>query len=204
MPLECHVDHTSNEMATATRKTRKPKIWTEEEYLHWPEMRLIEFDHGSVEELPGPTVRHQIIVGNLSMAMYQFVHNHRLGSVLHAPLPVKTGPRRYREPDVMFRDSSAPKVDPRTTYFWDHVSFVAEVLADELSERDRDLIDKRIEYAEAGISEYWLVDPEPKEVTVLRLQGCEYAESGTFGIQDLVRSSAVPGFEIPVAKIFAK
>ncbi|MFM9963385.1 MAG: Uma2 family endonuclease [Planctomycetaceae bacterium] len=130
--------------------------------------------------------------------------DHSFGEVLHAPLPVKTGPLRYREPDVMFRDSSAPKVDPRTKYFWDYVSFVAEVLADEPSERDRDLIDKRIEYAEASIAEYWVVDPQPRQVTVLRLQGGDYADFGTFGIQDLVRSSVVPGFEIPVAEIFAK
>ena len=188
----------------AIRSATRCRGWTEKEYLHWPEMRLIEFDNGSVEELPGPTVRHQIVVGNLMIALHDFVSNHRLGDVLHAPFPVKTGPRRYREPDVIFRSSSAPRIDPRTTYFWDQVSFVAEVLADEQSERDRDLTDKPIEYAAAGIAEYWIVDPQQQRVSVFQLNGGEYAEPDTFQKHDLVRSTAITGFEIPVAKVFAK
>ena len=188
----------------AVRSTNQRRVWTEREYLHWPEMRLIELDRGYVEELPGPTVRHQIVVGNLMIAMHEFVSEHHLGDVLHAPFPVRTGPRRYREPDVIFRGSSAPRTDPRTTYFWDQVSFVAEVLADAQPERHRDLIDKRFEYAEAGIAEYWIVDPEKQEVLTLRLQGSEYVESGTSGMQDVVRSTALPGFEIPASQVFAK
>ncbi|HLQ47291.1 MAG TPA: Uma2 family endonuclease, partial [Planctomycetaceae bacterium] len=86
----------------------------------------------------------------------------------------------------------------------DRADLVVEVVSEGSTNRNRDLIDKRAEYAVAGITEYWIVDPERKNVTVLILQSGEYVESGTFGMNDVVRSTVVFGFEISVAKVFAK
>src|SRR5438094_3163387 len=98
-------------MATATlkTKTRKPKIWTEEEYLDHPGGCLIEFDHGHVERLPMPDVFHQTVSFNLQLAFHSFVRQRKLGKVLAAPLPVKVSDQKYREPDLVFRSAKAPK-----------------------------------------------------------------------------------------------
>jgi Uma2 family endonuclease len=42
-------------------------------------------------------------------------------------------------------------------------------------DRVRDFATKRKDYAEARIPEYWIVDPRDRRVTVLTLQGGEYA-----------------------------
>jgi len=41
-------------------------------------------------------------------------------------------------------------------------------------------VDKRADYAEVGILEYWIVNPLDETVTVLRLDGKQYAEHGVF------------------------
>jgi Uma2 family endonuclease len=45
-------------------------------------------------------------------------------------------------------------------------------------ERDTKL--KRADYAEAGIPEYWIVNPADETITVLTLDGAAYAEHGAF------------------------
>lgn len=53
---------------------------------------------------------------------------------------------------------------------------------------DRDYIEKRREYAERGIPEYWLIDPEREVVIVLQLDADRYIEVGQFRRSDLVIS----------------
>ena len=44
----------------------------------------------------------------------------------------------------------------------------------------RDTRDKRLDYAEAGIPEYWIVNPLDETATVLELRGTAYAAHGVF------------------------
>ena len=55
-----------------------------------------------------------------------------------------------------------------------------EVVSDK--NRPHDIKKKRIEYAKAGIPEYWIVDPKKETITVLVLKGRSktYTELGTF------------------------
>ena len=43
-----------------------------------------------------------------------------------------------------------------------------------------DLVDKRRDYAEAGIPEYWIVDPRGETITVLGLRRGAYLEQGVY------------------------
>jgi Uma2 family endonuclease len=61
-----------------------------------------------------------------------------------------------------------------------------------------DTLAKRADYAEAGIPEYWIVDPENERITVLRLAGDVYAEHGVFKRSETATSALLTGFELPV------
>jgi len=78
-----------------------------------------------------------------------------------------------------------------------------EVVSGAVSDRYRDLIEKREEYARAGIPEYWIVDPEMKRVTVLTLAGDSYAVHGEFGQGEEAASVLLAGFGVGVTAVFA-
>lgn len=67
---------------------------------------------------------------------------------------------------------------------------------------ERDLVDKRGDYAEGCIPEYWIVNPQTETITVLRLQGESYVEHGVFGRGDMATSVILPGFAVNVDQAF--
>ena len=76
---------------------------------------------------------------------------------------------------------------------------VAEILS---TDRNRDLVRKRQIYAEAGVLEYWPVDPGNDTVTQLELRGGEYIERAVLGADDTLTTPLLPGLSIPLASIF--
>ena len=70
------------------------------------------------------------------------------------------------------------------------------------SRRDirRDYVQKRTEYLEAGVREYWVIDRFRRKMTVFRPDGTtlELTESDTY------RPPLMPGFELPLSKLFAE
>ena len=68
--------------------------------------------------------------------------------------------------------------------------------------RTRDYDDKRRDYARAGITEYWIVDPQEDRVTVLVLQDSNYVEHGVFQVDDEATSVLLRGLRIDVRAMF--
>jgi len=173
--------------------------WTEEDYLSLPSNRGVELSDGCLEFLPMPSELHQLIVGFLYRTLYAFAESHGLGLVLVAGIPIRLWPEKMREPDVVFLRWE--KSELRREKFWDGADLAIEVVSPE--GRKRDLETKREEYARAGISEYWIVDPEASVVHVLVLDGATYRAHGTFADDAQVTSSVLPGFAISASAIFA-
>ena len=178
--------------------------WAEEEYLGLTTNRLVEFSHGDVEVLPMPSEQHQDIVFFLAGLLAAYVRNHRLGKVTIAPLPVQLWPGKFREPDIQFmREENAAR---RRKTHWIGADLVIEVVSPDDPRRDLEI--KRREYAQAGIPEYWIVDPTTARITVLTLTGdsadeFRYAVHGEFGGGELATSLLLPGFSADVDAVFA-
>ena len=66
----------------------------------------------------------------------------------------------------------------------------------------RDLVEKRADYAEAGIPEYWIVDPRDETITVLTLTGEAYAEHGVYARGDLAASVLLEGLTVDATAAF--
>ena len=65
---------------------------------------------------------------------------------------------------------------------------------------DRDYIEKRQEYADRGIPDYWIVDPHRQVVLVLSLQGKTYQEQSFTGNRAIV-SPTLPSLTVTAAQI---
>lgn len=70
------------------------------------------------------------------------------------------------------------------------------------SDRNRDLVLKRTVYADAGIPEYWIVDPVNDAITVLDLSNSEYLERVVIGRDNTLTTPTIPGFELPLDQLF--
>jgi Uma2 family endonuclease len=124
--------------------------WSEEEYLVLTDhrSRLVEFTDGYLEVLPMPTDKHQMLLKFLFLAFYRFFET-RGGNVLFAPLRLRIRPGKLREPDLLLLLSAT---DPRRqNRFWLGADLALEIVSEDKPERD--LVDKRSDYAEAGVQE---------------------------------------------------
>jgi Uma2 family endonuclease len=77
-----------------------------------------------------------------------------------------------------------------------------EVVSDDEESRERDLNKKRLDYAQGGIPEYWIVDPQEKQITVLVLDGESYATHGIFREGQQASSKLLSGFAVDVSAVF--
>jgi Uma2 family endonuclease len=69
-------------------------------------------------------------------------------------------------------------------------------------EDHRDYKEKRSEYAERGIPEYWIIDPDRAIVCILTLAGKQYQEVGFSENQSIV-SLAFPGLKLTAAQVLS-
>lgn len=63
--------------------------------------------------------------------------------------------------------------------------------------------EKVVLYAETGVQEYWIVDPDASIIEVFVLREGTYALLGKWGAGETARSEVLPGFEIAVDAIIA-
>lgn len=175
--------------------------WSEWEYMELRPSRVVEYDHGYVEIHDVPTSSHQRILLFLYNLLATFVNANKLGEVLVAPLRIKLWEEKYREPDVVFM--SAQNAARRGEDFWLGADLVMEVVSEGLENRERDLEKKRKDYAEGGIPEYWIIDPQEQKITVLKLEGVAYAVHGEFAPGVSASSALLNGFSVDVEAVFA-
>ncbi len=159
--------------------------------------RLVEFTDGILDILPMPTDKHQAILGFLYHAFLSFI-DPRGGRVRFSPLRLQIRPGKFREPDLLLLLSAA---DPRRqNRFWLGADLALEVVSEEKPERD--LVDKRGDYAEGRVSEYWIVNPQTETITVLGLRGDVYEEAGIYRRGESAASILLAGFSVAVAAVF--
>jgi len=160
--------------------------------------RLVEYTDGDIDLLPWPTRRHQDITKQLFFAFHAFVKPGG-GCVHFAGLRLRIRKAKFRAPDLLLvKDAKDVR---RQNQFWIGADLTLEVVSED--KPDRDLIDKRHDYAEGGVPEYWIVNPQDETITVLKLDGSVYVEHGVFHRgADTATSLVLPGFRVSVDAVF--
>jgi len=133
-----------------------------------------ELGRGVLEVTEVPGSRHRRVVSNLYRAIGRFDQEHpgvvewfRGGSEFRLWIPTLTS---GRNPDLgVVLEGTPPDAKGRT-----QPSLVAEVVS--RSSRTRDYQTKREEYLDFGILEYWIVDPQRHQVTVLVREAADWSE----------------------------
>ena len=144
-----------------------------------------------------PTDTHQAVLQYLYLLFRDYLKP-RGGVARVAALRMRVRAGTFREADLLLlRDRSDPRRQDR---FWLGADLVVEVISPD--DPDRDLVDKRSDYAEAGIAEYWIADPRDDTITVLALHGGADVEHGAFARGKAATSPLLEGFVADVAAVF--
>ncbi|NET61143.1 MAG: Uma2 family endonuclease [Symploca sp. SIO2E6] len=117
------------------------------------------------------------------------------------------GNPQNRYPDlVLLREEHLLQIERRLTITLNMVppQFVAEVVSPYRNQNDenyrRDYLEKRQQYEQRGIPEYWIIDPQAQVVIVLLLVQGSYQETKFTGNQRIV-SRTFPQLELTAAQV---
>ncbi|MCP4356611.1 MAG: Uma2 family endonuclease [Chloroflexi bacterium] len=131
-----------------------------EEYLNIAtDAQIMEWANGEVIVYMPPIYAHQNVVSFLDRILSNFIDQFRLGVLVLAPFEVKLWPDGpSREPDLLFvRQENSQKLTEKR--FIGGPDLVVEIVSPSSVTVDR--IEKFAEYEQAGIQEYWIIDPRP-------------------------------------------
>lgn len=175
--------------------------WTEERYLDLETDQPLEYVRGYLEFPPVPTRSHQRMIRHLVQLIQAFLEARGLGEALPAGYRVRVADGVYREPDVVtiLRRSESGAGEK----FTDTADLVVEIVSQD--DPNRDWVEKKAEYAAAGIPEYWIADPRDNTLTIFTLDdgATEYREAGRYKEGETAASVLLEGLTVEVAKVFA-
>ena len=161
----------------------------------------LELYDGVLYLMSTPTKDHQFLMARLFVHFDRYLDGfatppaefyHDLTTILSSES------ERAVEPDLVVVLAGRNDVGGRI-YVEGVPDLVVEILS---SDRSHDLVYKRRVYAEAGVREYWIVDPQNDTVMVLELRGGAYAERAILAAGDTLTTPLLPGLAIPLADIF--
>ena len=180
--------------------TTTDQLMTAEELWNLPDHgRRCELVRGELRELPLGGCEHGAIAANVGVSLGQWVHTHRLGSVLaRTGFIVARQPDTVRGADIAFVSKERiPASGLPRNFFPAAPDLAVEVLSpgDTVGEVE----DKINEYLTAGTRLVWVVNPRLRTVTVYR-PGPQIAvlkEADSLSGEDVV-----PGFTCDVRDLF--
>lgn len=176
-----------------------PKL-TFEEFRKLPsDGKRYELVRGEVHVTPAPATRHQAVLQNLSVNLGSYVIKNKLGEVWTAPLDVRLGEDTALQPDLIFVSNAHAGII-QENWIAGAPDLIVEVLSPSTSACDR--ATKLPVYAEAGVPEVWLIDPQAKTVEGLKLQGKKYHVEATHAGDQVLTSNLFPGRQLPLSDLF--
>jgi Uma2 family endonuclease len=79
---------------------------------------------------------------------------------------------------------------------------VMEIVSPGKTNRDRDYLNKRAQYAAIAVTEYWIVDPKTQSILVLVLENGSYQEVGQFQDGDRIISPLFSSLSLAAEQVF--
>jgi Uma2 family endonuclease len=177
--------------------------WTYEDWLKLPDDGYrYEVIDGVLYVSPPPLIRHQRTSIRFETRFMDFLKLHPLGEILHAPVGVRLPNQPVPfQPDIVFVRAE------RLGIIGEHYIEGAPDLVVEILSPSNWLYDRREKMRvcqEAGVPEYWIVDPRAETVEIYVLEQGIYELAGQYSRGQVAASRVLPGFEVLVEEIFPR
>lgn len=172
----------------------KRRFATFEEYLSYDDGtdKFYELFNGELVELPPESGENLGILAFVFLQLAPIVGHLRVRWGLELEV---LGEPRNRYPDLtIILEEHVEQIKRRNTIrlSMEPPLLVIEAVSPGGENRERDYTEKRKQYQDRGISEYWLIDPTQQMITVLQLESKVYKELGVFRGTDPVQSITFP------------
>lgn len=180
--------------------TQRARIkFTYEDYRHTPEDKRYELIDGELILAASLRRVHQRTEIRLGNRIYTFVEAYDLGEVYTAPFDVVLSDTDVVQPDLLFVSKERLHIidDDNVRGAPD---LVIEILSPSTAGRDRTV--KRTLYAKHGVKEYWLVDTDARNITVMSLGEQGYKIMGIYGEGHTLTSPTLDSFTLNLNEIF--
>ena len=109
---------------------------------------------------PAPTPNHQSASGIIYEGISRFVRPRKLGKVFYSPIDVYLNSKNAFQPDIVFISKRRFEIIDWNKGIMGAPDLVIEVLSK--GNQKYDLNEKKEIYQQAGVLEYWVVNPETK------------------------------------------
>jgi len=162
---------------------------------------LYELINGEVFRRSAPTPRHQELLSELNDLIKAHVKTNQSGKVYFATIDVFLNNYTAVQPDLVFVPTD--QLAMITTNGIEGVpALIVEIVSPSSIVRDRQV--KYEVYEQAGVAEYWLVDPANQEIEVYQWQQQRYVLlSAASAIEGTLASAVLPGFVLDLKTLFA-
>jgi Uma2 family endonuclease len=172
---------------------------TERDYYNLPEGSKYQLIEGDLYMAPAPNLHHQTIVGNLAFTLRSYLEQNPIGLLFQAPTDVFFSRESIWQPDL-FIVLNARRQILTVRRCEGAPDFIAEILSP--SNQDLDLHTKKAVYARAGVTEYWILDPEGKEMLIHRFDENPNDPIAHLRPPEKATSSFFPGLAIDLEQLF--
>ena len=181
---------------------RDDKRYTYADYASWDDDARYELIDGIAYMMsPAPGRRHQGIGGNIFAHLWNFLRG-KPCKVYDAPFDVRLNAAddddTVVQPDIVVVCDQAKLDDKGCNGAPD---LVVEILSPSTASRDRVL--KFNKYLQAGVREYWIVDPDSKTVLTHMLKDGQYM-TRAYAEADTVPVHVLDGCTISLPDVFAE
>ena len=179
-----------------------PKKWTYAELSH-DEEHPVECYDGELFDMTSPLIQHQRIVRRLTTAIDNWSAANG-GEVFAGPVDLLVAENRFFVPDLCFYSAGRAgekieREDGRCLIA--PPDLIIEVVSPSTARNDR--VRKMRLYAEFGVTNYWIVEPDRGTLEAFALRDGGYAVADAFTDEDNLRSPLFPGLDLPLKDIFA-
>jgi Uma2 family endonuclease len=195
------------------------KQYSYSDYLMWQFDERLELLKGYINRMsPAPNRNHQHISSNLHGQLWNLLKN-RSCNLYTAPFDVRLPisedlaiSKKYKNKAKQLPDGKMMTVvQPDISVICDEdkldergcvgaPDLVIEILSP--GNTNREMKDKFEIYQEAGVKEYWIVEPNDQFILIYSLQKGKYIGSKPYTIEDVITSTIIPDFSLDVKEIF--
>lgn len=183
------------------------KKYTFADYLTWPEDERWEIIDGTPHMMTGPSWQHQAISRELLTQFHNYLSRSAspcqvFASPFDLRLPVSKDEKDEDTINVFQPDISVvcDKSKLKGSGYFGTPSLVIEIISPSTSKTDRLL--KFNCYEKAGVSEYWIVEPEGKIVSVFTLHKERYGRPEIYAEDDSITVGIFSDLVIDLKQVF--